>query len=67
VLDQRVGKGETFGALLAGKGLLVELLHVEAVDPVRGEGQVTAHTAHRPTVAYVDHLEKRLIFNLGFC
>jgi hypothetical protein len=36
----------------------VELLHVEAVDPVRGEGQVTAHTAHSPTVAYVDHLEQ---------
>jgi hypothetical protein len=66
VLDQRVGKGEPFGALLAGKGLLVELLHVEAVDPVRGEGQVTAHTAHCPTVAYVDHLQKRFIFKWGF-
>ncbi len=58
MLNQRVGKGEPFGALLAGKGLLVELLHVEAVDPVRGKGQVTAHAAHRPTVSYVDHLEK---------
>jgi hypothetical protein len=26
VLDQRVGKGETFGALLAGKGMLVRNL-----------------------------------------
>jgi hypothetical protein len=28
VLDQRVGKGEIFGALLAGKGLLVRNLNL---------------------------------------
>jgi hypothetical protein len=31
---------------------------VEAVDPVRGEGQVTPHAPHRPSVTHVDHLEQ---------
>ena len=65
VLDEGVGEGEPLGALLAGEGLLVELLHVEPIDPVRREGQVAAHAAHGAAVAHVNHLEATALLNVG--